>query len=906
VGGQSAIDVVLKADTQSLQEVVVIGYGEQKKINMTGAVGTVEKENLEGRAVTNVQELLQGKSPGLNITNNSGAPGSGASINIRGTSTIGGSSGVLVIIDGVPGNIYTIDPNDIESISVLKDAASAAIYGSRAANGVILVTTKKGTSKDLSVTFTTNTGAQNPLHFIDFVGANDFMNLYNLARRNEGNQDQYTADDFERLQNGQLPDHVWYKEMFKKNQLISTNYLSFSGNTEKVRYNVSGSYNYQSGAVENNSYNRYIFRPDLTFKVAEWLDLSSNVQYTETLLDEPQGGVNGALTAATRISPITPIYNEMGQYLGPGGVPGGHPLSLVHQGGATQNKYKEIRAIFSANIKPIAGLSIKPMYSLSTTDQWIDAYTKPITLYNADGSIYSSSPLSQQTVNKTSNTSRTKLTQVTADYQYTLNGLHEFNILAGYSQQYDEYDNFWASRRNMSFAGIYVLDIGQDAIQNGGTKGHDAIQSYFSRLTYNYNQKYLFEMNVRRDGSSRFSDGYRWGTFPSFSAGWNIDQESFFQDNIDFISSMKVRGSYGVLGDALKIGRYETKNLLTFNSKAYAFNGSLVGGAYSNASFKRDISWEKAEMANFGLEMGFLDNRLQLSVDYFKNIRNDILYQAPVPFEYGLAPPTINALKLENKGLEAMLSYKNSRSDWNYGVDFNFNYSKNKVLDLYGSGPWRSGNTFTDVHSQLNMPFGYQAIGLFQSEEEITNSASQVNVKPGNIKYRDVNEDGIINGDDRVILNDNVPIRFGLNFNVSYKDFDLSANVYGVTNNYRYLQGYEGWAFYLTTNARPMHLDSWTPDNLDASYPRITTNMTGNDREYSSYWLRKANYIKFQNVQIGYNVPSSILDKVGIAQARVYLSGQNLGLISNYDGFDPEGGYYPLPRTTSLGLNIKF
>ncbi|TKG95628.1 SusC/RagA family TonB-linked outer membrane protein [Puteibacter caeruleilacunae] len=918
IAGQSVINLVMAEDAIGLEEVVAIGYGVQKKVNLTGAVGQVDSEVIAAKPVTNVQELLQGKTPGLNITKGSGAPGSGASINIRGTSTIGNSSGVLVIVDGVPGNIYTVNPNDIESVSVLKDAASASIYGSRAANGVILITTKKGNrDKELQVAITSSYGITNPLHFIDFLGSEDFMKMYNIARQNEGNDPQYTDKDFQDLKDGKIPDNVWYKEVFKKNQAISNNHISLSGKTKKLGYNISGSYDSQSGALPGNDYTRYIFKPDLTFNLKEWLSVRGNVQYTETEIDEPQGG-QGNITAATRISPVTPIYNEAGQPLGPGGTPGGNPIAVLEQGGSTNKKYKETLAIFTAEITPLKNWVIKPLYSVKNTDYLEHGYSRVITLYKEDGDVYSEGAMSNQSIVDKSNQTRTRLLQITSNYSYTLNEDHNFSILAGYSQEDNKYKGFEASRKNPAFAGIYVLDIAQDAKNNSGTAHHDALQSVFGRLTYDYKGKYLFDANVRSDGSSRFADGHRWGTFPSFSAGWNVHHEEFFKSLTKYISRFKIRGSWGELGDAMKIDRYETRNMLKFNAKSYAFDGSLVGGAWSDASFKEDISWETARMTNIGVELGAWDNRIDISVDYFNNEREDILYKAPVPSEYGLGAPTINALKMRNRGLEAMFAFKDKKGDFEYGFDFNFNYSKNKVLDLYGSGPWKSGTRYTDVGTQLSMLYGYESDGLFQSQEDIDNSATQVNVKPGNIKYKDQltvdtnndgvpdEADGVINGDDRVILTDKVPIRYGINLNLKYKDFDFAVNTYGKLRNYRYLQGYEGWAFYLTTNARPMHLDNWTEENKDASYPRITTNMKGNDREFSDFWLRKANYLKIQNVQLGYTFPNALNRTLGFDYARVYVSGQNLGIISNYDGFDPEGGNYPLARTFSLGVQLKF
>ncbi|MDR0843806.1 MAG: SusC/RagA family TonB-linked outer membrane protein, partial [Tannerella sp.] len=784
-------------------------------------------------------------------------------------------------------------------------------------NGIILVTTKGGTDKkELQITVNTSVGVQNPLHFIDFVGAEDFMNLYNLARTNEGNEPLYKQQDFDNFRTGKLKETVWYKEVFKQNQLINNNHISFAGKTKVLKYNVSGAYDYQSGSVQKNNYNRYIFKPDLTFSPTKWLSLRANVQYTETHLQEPQGGAESYLVAATRNEPTKQIYNSQGQFLGGGGSPGGNPIGSLAQGGTNNDKYKEMLSIFSADITPLSNWHIRPMFSLRTTDRRQHNYTRPVTFYTADGSIDSPGLLATQTISEATISDLNRILQVTSDYSFSLLDKHHFSALLGYSQEYSYDESYSASRRNPAFYDIFVLDVYQDNKNNAGTAGQSSMVSGFGRLAYDYDAKYLLEANMRIDGASRFTEGHRTGVFPSFSGGWNIHREGFLEGN-PILSRLKLRGSWGILGDALKIGRYETRDLLSFNYRGYAYNGAIAASAWSSASYDPNISWEKAEMTNLGLDLGFWNNRIYVEFDYFNNIRKDILYRAPVPYEYGLSAPFINALKMRNRGIELIVGYNDNFGDWKVGADFNMNFSRNKVLDLYGTGPWISGNTYTDVGTQLEMPYGYEAIGLFQNPND-PDLAKQTNVTAGNIKYKDqltidTNGDGIpdqsngkIDGDDRVILTDHVPVRFGFNLNVSYKDFDLSGTFYGKFNNKRYISGYEGWAFYLTTNARPMHKDSWTPDNPDATYPRITTNMTGNDTNYSSFWLRKANYLKIQSLQLGYTVPTAWNNRIGIDHLRLYLSAQNLGILSNYEGFDPEGGYYPLMRTFSFGIQLQF
>lgn len=915
VGKQTSLKVILKEDTQAIDEVVVVGFGTQKKVNLTGSIGTVKADEvLKSRPVTNVQELLAGSVPGMVVTKGSGAAGSGASINIRGTSTIGDSSGVLVLIDGIPGNIYTLNPNDIESVSILKDAASAAIYGSRAANGVILVTTKgaKATERP-TVEFSSNIGIQNPQFKLDFVGAEDFMRLYDQAMINDGKQAVYGEQGIQDLHAGKYVDNKWYKEIYKKNTVINNTHVALSGKEKSISYRFSISNDYQDGNLPNNNYNRLIFKPDMRFQVLKNLEARASLQYTQTNIKNPNGGTTIWQTQAARISPVTPIYNTDGSYA-TGGAMGGNPIAGVNKSGYSKERHKEMMAIFDVSYSPLKDWNIKgniATYSHNTTykDRKNTYY-----LYDNDGNIAKTE--NQVSSLKETNTYnfRTQL-QFTSDYSFKIAADHNFKVLAGYSQEYYKSDGFWASRDKLPFDGIDVLNTGSDNKQNGSADndGNEysndvAVQSWFGRLNYDYQGKYLFEASLRADGSSRFAKGHRWGVFPSFSGGWNIHREAFMMPASNWLSELKVRASWGILGDAEKVGYYPTAQILSYDPKIYAFNDKLVGGAYNNIAVNPNITWEESKYTNFGLDFGVLDQRIKLSADYFINMRDNILYRPPVPSEFGLNAPYSNMLKMKNQGMDIMASYQDSKGDFRWGVDVNLSYSKNKVLEMGDSERWIEDNKVTYLNDRYQLPYGYEAIGLFQSEEEIASSPDQGNVLPGNIKFKDQNDDKVIDEKDRVVLNRKVPVNFGMNLSFGYKDFDFSMNMYGKLNFKKYLQGYEGWAFYLTDNARPMHLDAWSETNRDASYPRLTLSNTANDYDsrYNSFWLRTADYLKIQNIQIGYTVPKSALERVNIQYLRLYLSGQNLATITGYDGFDPEGGWYPLARTFSFGFNLQF
>ncbi|EKN18397.1 membrane receptor RagA [Parabacteroides goldsteinii] len=914
-GKQTSLKIILKEDTQAIDEVVVVGFGTQKKVNLTGSIGTVKTDEvLKSRPVTNVQELLAGSVPGMVVSKGSGAAGSGASINIRGTSTIGNSSGVLVLIDGMPGNIYTLNPNDIESVSVLKDAASAAIYGSRAANGVVLVTTKtaKATERP-TVEFSSNIGIQNPQFKLDFIGSEDFMRLYDQAMINDGKDAIYGEQGIQDLRAGKYVDNKWYKEIYKKNTIINNTHLALSGKERSIAYRFSISNDYQDGNLPNNNYNRLIFKPDMRFQILKNLEAHASLQYTQTNIKNPNGGTTGWQSQAARISPITPIRNSDGSYAA-GGAMGGNPIAGVNESGYSKERHKEMMAIFDVTYSPLKDWNIKgniATYSHNTTTKnRVSTYY----LYDEEGNIAKTENRVSSLKETNTYNFRTQL-QFTTDYSFKIASDHNFKVLAGYSQEYYKSDGFWASRDNMPFDNVDVLNTGSSNKQNGSADGDGneyandvAVQSWFGRLNYDYQGKYLFEASLRADGSSRFAKNHRWGVFPSFSAGWNLHRESFMIETNNWLSELKIRASWGVLGDAEKVGYYPTAQILSYDPKIYAFNDKLVGGAYNNIAVNQNITWEESKYTNIGLDFGLFDQRIKLSADYFINMRDNILYRPPVPSEFGLNAPYSNLLKMKNQGMDIMAGYQDGNGDFHWGIDVNLSYSKNKVLEMGDSERWIENNTVTYLNDRYQLPFGYEAIGLFQSEEEIANSPNQGNVLPGNIKYKDQNGDNIIDGEDRVVLNRKIPLNFGMNLSFGYKDFDFSLNMYGKLNTKKYLQGYEGWAFYLTDNARPMHLDAWSESNPDASYPRLTLTNTSNDYDsrYNSFWLRTADYLKIQNVQVGYTVPQSVLERVNIKYLRVYLSGQNLATITGYDGFDPEGGWYPLARTFSFGFNLQF
>ncbi|MNH95376.1 TonB dependent receptor [compost metagenome] len=912
------IHVQLAIGITNLEEVVVVGYGTQKKGDLTGAIGTVNVEKqFKGRAVTNVQELLAGSIPGLNIRKTSGAVGSGASINIRGTQTMGTSSGVLVIIDGMVGNINTLNPNDIESVSILKDAASASIYGARAANGVMLVTTKSGKVGDGKpvVEFNESIGIQKPQFQLKFVGAADYMRLKDEQLRNDGQTSGFYGEEGQRrLANGELPDNDWYKLIYKNTSAISNNNVAISGRSDYITYRLSTSYDYQDGTLPQNNYNRYIFKPSMTIRLSDKLNIASNLQYTNTYILEPNGGTQGFQSQAIRNSPVVPVRTPGGQYFNTGSI-GGNPLAAINEGGHRRDQFKELLGNITINYSPIKNLNFQGLFARAQMDQHRRDRTLSYQLFNVDETVgLRANALTSQREYQFSNYRNTL--QATGEYSYKT-GKHDFKAMAGYSYEYYNNSNFQGYRENMPFNDINVLGTGGSVNQqaNGGAFDYSFL-SYFGRLNYSYDNRYLLQTTVRADGSSYFGPGNKWGYYPTVSAGWNVHNESFF--NVDKISQLKLRASYGEAGDAQKQldpnnpNYYPYAVILSYDPAIYGFNGGAVSGAYQGLAVDPNIVWEVSRQTNLGLDIGLFKQKLVFSVDYFDNERDRILYRSTAPAEFGLAGPLTNGAVLKNRGWDISGSYNDTKNDFSWGVGFVLNWSKTEVVNR-GTNPLIVGDRISTIGDQFDLMYGLESMGLFQSAEEIAAAPSQgTNILPGNIRYRDISgpdgiPDGVINGLDRTVLNRKIPLIYGLNFNFGWKNFDISANLNGRHNNVMYLSGYSVVPFNLTDNVPVIGMDAWSPENTDGTAPRLSSSNTANDTRFSSFWLRKANYMKIQNAQIGYTFSNQLLDKIKIKSARIFISGQNLATISSIN-FDPEAdlGYYPLSRTYSFGINARF
>lgn len=910
VNGKTVFNINLVSLDQELKDVVIVGYGVQKKVNLTGAVSTVSAEEISNKTAANTSTALQGLAPGVTVTQSSGQPGSAGTIRIRGIGTLG-NAGPLVLIDGVEGEIDNIDPNLIENISVLKDAASSSIYGSRAANGVILVSTKRAKAGLVSVNYNGFTGWQSPTDLPKKVDALDHMLLTNEAYVNTGKAPLYSDALIakyraESATNPDLyPNTDWQKEVLTGSGFMQSHFVSINGGGDKIKFLTSAGIFDQKGIIQNSNFQRVTIRNNADITFSDKLSMKVDLQLDNKLSNEPGRGNEAVFYQMNRI-PSNEAFRYSNGNWGVGWN-GNNPVAYSGDGGGIlRNNRPEVILNTSLTYKPFKWLEAKitaaPKYVESIDHNFVQA----ISTYYYDGTVAYTQP------------AKTSLTEATARSFYNTffgtlafnkkNENHSFSALLGASREDFSTKNVSAFRDVFILPGYPVLDTGSaENQQSSGGASEWALQSFFGRVNYDYKSKYLLELNGRYDGSSRFAKGRKYGFFPSFSAGWRISEESFMSPLKSVISELKLRGSWGKLGNQ-NIGTYPFTSQLSFGS--YTFNKQIYDLAALNTMANTDISWESTEMTNLGLDLTIFKN-LSINADYFIRKTSDILLTLDVPIIGGLNPPFQNAGVVENKGWEIGITYRGEVSDFKYDIGLNLSDVKNKVLDLRGVS--LSGVTVNREGYAMNSIYGYQAEGFFQSDAEVAQHATQFgNVKAGDIKYKDQNNDGRIDAADNVIIGSTIPrYTFGANFNASYKGFDLNVFLQGVGKADGYLYEETIMPFFHGGTVQEQHKDHWTPQNINATFPRLAFNEVNNEQN-SSFWLKDASYLRVKNLQIGYNLPAAFNRKVGVSNVKIYLSGRNLFTADNFwDGHDVEtpvgtGHDYPLVKVYTLGLNVKF
>lgn len=905
VKAKANVAIVLKDDSQTLDELVVVGYGVQKKENLTGAVASMNVEKLATRPVSSLSSALAGEMAGVTAVQTSGAPGGqNASITVRGQNSVNAAS-PLVIVDGVPGSMNVINPAEIESVTVLKDAASAAIYGVQAANGVILITTKKGKTGKTTVSYNATFSWSSLLSKLDLVDAYGYAYLYNEAYLNDhpGATKPFSDETVEKYRTGKLPSTDWYKEALTGSGFEHQHNLSLSGGNDKTTYNMYLGYLSQDGVTKDIDYNRINARMNITSQINKYITLGLNASGYRGTKQDAWAGYTQVIQGVSRSHPTDPVYDEDGnfKYVGVD-----NPVAVQGRDKTGWNKTidQEVFLIGSAEIKPIKDLSIKGVYSWRnwTQDQLGFKKTWGYGTYN-----------SGQREGYVRNYNYDYLTgQILVNYNKSF-GDHNLGVLAG-MESYDVKSRFVTATRkgggnNNLDESLNTLDASSQKNTGGGTEMTRL--SYFGRLQYNYAGKYLFEANVRRDASSRFPKNSRWGTFPAFSAGWRISEEAFMK-NIDWLSNLKLRLGWG------KTGNEELNDLYpavpTYAYGSYMFGNSLYSTAYESRLVNDQLKWATVTNYELGIDAGFLNNKLTMELSVYKKKTNDMLLYLPLQGVIGLPAPAQNVGSVENRGFELVLGHNNRiGKDWSYNLSLNMGYNKNEIIDMAGTDGPIDDTQWNIEGYGVSSYYGYVADGLFRTEEELKKGPLRTgNEKLGDIRYKDLDDDGKITAADRKIIGNKMPKwTGGFNFRVGYKNFELSGLLQGAFDAKRYYNGEASYAFFNNASCLNKHWDRWSEENPNGNFPRLSLTSQTN-YAFSSFWLQDASYVRMKNLTLAYTLPSEVISRIGLSFAQVYLTGENLFTISGLDkGLDPESGNsrgwsYSNVRKISCGLKLTF
>lgn len=924
------LKVVLKEDTETLEEVVVVGYGTQKKANLSGSVSSVDSEQLQNRPIQNVSSGLQGLMPGVTITGTNGAPGmDSGNIRVRGTGTLNSAS-PYILIDGVESEAMgDLDPNDIASISVLKDAASAAIYGSKAANGVILITTKRGSTGKPKISYSGYISFQNTTETIDRLSSYEYASMYNDALKSEDKAPRFTPDEIQKFKDGTDPNYPntdWY-DLAYKTGIQHRHNINISGGNEHAKYMGSLGYLNQTGVLPNAGREQFNARTNLDMKITKRLSAKINLAYIKNKYDDASSAYYGGssdqiIRQLNLISPWIVNRYEDGTY---GTISDGNPIAWLDSGmKVTRDNY---------NFTGLASLDYKILdeLTLTLTGSYVNdlqnyKYFQPFIQYNPNKA---SDPSSLD--ERYYRWDRTNY-DVLLNYDKTF-GKHNLKGLAGWHTEKYNYKYMKAYRKNFPNDNLTDMNAGDAATQtNEGYSRELAMISWFARVNYDFAGKYLLEANIRADASSRFAKGNRWGYFPSFSGAWRISEENFMKGAQNWLSNLKIRGSWGMLGnqDALNSADasgafYPAINTYEIGA-TYPFGGALNSGYYQGSFRLNTITWEKAKTWGVGIDFGLFNNKVTGSIDYYNRKTEGIMMDVAVPNEFALSPYKDNVGEMVNRGVELNISYNDKWGDWSFGAAANFAYNHNEITDLGGVDYLETGYSQRNaVGFAMNSYYLYQADGFFNSQEEADaftakygNPFGGGDFKAGDIRYVDTDGNETLNGKDRVMANSSDPVyTFGLNLNAGWKGFDLSLMFNGAAKVSRLFDAHEVYGAFSGDAGHPASIwkDAWTETNHDASMPRIftDTNSPSSSRNaVSTFWLQNTNYLRLKNLQLGYTLPKSLLANWGIDNVRFYYSVENLFTIDNMKiNIDPEAtsqrlSSYPLLRTHAFGVNITF
>ena len=910
VKGQKQLQVVLSEDAEMLDEVVVIGYGTMKKSDLTGAVSSIGNKDIKDSPVSNLGQAIQGKISGVQIVD-AGKPGDNVYIKIRGLGSINNCD-PLVVIDGVPTDLglSSLNMADVERLDVLKDASATAIYGSRGANGVVMITTKRGTEGKGKLAVSANYSFQNATNVPSLLNAAQYAELSNDMMVNSGRNPNPEWANPSELGAGT----DWMDELLRTG--VMQNYtVSYSGGNEKSHYYVSGGFLDQSGIVKSVNYRRFTFQSNSDAQVLKWLKFSNNITFSADTKKSGSYNIGDALKAL----PIYPVKNEDGSWSGPDGNSEWYGSTRNPIGPTELNKSQTDGYNFLANLTAeltfTKWLKFKSTFGYDAKFWFIDNFTPK---YN-----WKPTPTEETSRYKSDNKSFTYLWDNYFLFDHTFSEKHRVGLMAGMSAQWNTNDYLNAQKNVFMFDNVHEMDNGEEMYAIGGNETEWALLSYMARVNYSYEDRYLLTATIRRDGSSRFGKKHRWGTFPSVSVAWRASQEKWFPKN-DYINDLKVRAGYGVTGSQASVGNYSY--LASYNTSVYPFGISsgnqtaLVSSTLANPY----IHWEEVAQTNIGFDASLFNSRVMFSFDAYLKETRDMLVKASIPITSGFEDTTTtytNAGKVRNQGIEMSLHTINLTGELGWETNLTATYNKNKIKDLNSDVPYyinQINNSYVTMLAKdypINVFYGYVTDGIFQNQSEVNTHAVQPGAEPGDIRFRDLNNDGVINDSDRTVIgNPNPSWLFSMNNSLSYKGFELSVFLQGIAGNKIYnANNIDNTGMAAAYNQTTDVLKRWQGEGTSNSMPRAVFGDPNQNTRVSDRFVENGSYLRLKNITLSYTFPKQWLQKAQIENARLSLSCENVATITGYSGFDPEVGIngidqnrYPISRTFSLGLNFNF
>lgn len=947
------MSVLMELSSTDLEDVVVVAFGTQKKTTLTGSVATISSKELVDRPVTSVQNALQGISPGLTVIqrpgdvgrNSDGTSNGTGTVTIRGRSNLG-SPGPMYVIDGIPASgqeFASLNANDIASMSVLKDASSASLYGSRAANGVILVTTKRGGGDRAVVSLNMNSGLQYATSLPQYADALTYATLHNEAMTNAGKANAFSDEQIGFYKDGSNPDLYpntnWQKEILRKSAPQTDINLNINAPGQVTNYYLGLNYLTQASLIPNKTQDRIAAKLNTESTIAkDILKIGTNFSFIKQNYDRDGAALSWAELG--RSLPTSVLRHSNGEWgsIDNGSInaqtAGRNQLRLLEEGGSAWDRDNYLQTAINGSLTPLKGLSINGIVSLkySNTNNWnFSSTVDPINNF-LTGNPMASTLITPNEMQETWTKRQELMFQGTIDYERTFAD-HFGKLTLGASQESNEFRSAFIGRKNFQNNDMTTIGSGStnpsDISSDGSGQANRTLQtewalrSFFGRFNYNYQDKYLFEANARMDYSSRFREDLRRAVFPSFSAGWNMSNEAFM-DDVNWVDQFKIRGSWGSLGnqDAVPVGNYFA---LINTGNQYSFDGEPVDGAWQGVGTNPYALWEKVYITDIGIDAVFLSGKLNVTADYYIKNTKDILMRPIVPIAYGFEGDNIpikNAAETKNRGYEFMAAFNNTLDNgFQYQISGNVSFIKNTILDLDGAYERIDGRWINRLGASVGDYYGYLADGLFSSQEEIDSHPDQSSIAgtptPGDIRYADVNGDGKLNTDDRTILGNDVPwLNYGFSINAAYKGFTLDVLTYGVSGVKTYLSEEAAHPFFNGANVKEQWLNRWTPENPNpnADFPRITTT-TDAKQNYitSSFWLFDGSFFRIRGITLGYTIPEAKISRFGLSNLRVYSSANNPFTFmadKRLADYDPEMGSgrasYPGIKSVTLGISAQF